>query len=64
MTNSEQLAKKIIKLCKEKWDNNVKHLLWWLGGTIGKQYDEEEQSITLLDNCKEWEEKPTCFNDV
>ena len=62
MKHSEQLAQTINALTKEKWNTATANLLWWLYGTIMKRYDEEEQSDTIISNCKEWENNPKVFD--
>lgn len=59
---TDELATIINALIKEKWDEEVHSLLGWICWTIHKRYDEEEQADTIIDNCKEWEKNPKCFD--
>lgn len=55
-------AKKIHSLKKKYGRRNTEALLGYLVGTLGKQYDNEEELECLIENCEEWEKDPTCFN--
>jgi hypothetical protein len=57
------LWKIVNTLLERKWNKQVQSLLYWIWWTIWKWYDSEEKYDTIIDNCKEWLENPTCFND-
>lgn len=59
---TDQLWAIVHELIKEKWSEEVHSLLWWICGTIHKWYDDEEEADTIIQNCKEWENNPKCFD--
>ncbi len=54
----------IVNTLTSRYDKHqVQQMLWWMGWTLWKWYDNEEQADTIKENCKEWLSNPDCFLD-
>lgn len=56
-----ELAKLIDEYVKQYGATKVPSLLYYMAGTVGKLYDDEERLEMLIENELEWKINPNCF---